>query len=29
LLEGPGNGLNDIYWMQWQPLLDKYFPQHQ
>jgi acetyl esterase/lipase len=26
LLEGPGNGLNDIYWMEWKPLLEKYFP---
>jgi hypothetical protein len=27
LLENPGNGLNDIYWMEWQPVLEKYFPQ--
>jgi len=26
LLEGPGNGLNDIYWIEWQPLLKKYCP---
>ena len=24
LLGGPGNGLNDIYWMEWQPVLKKY-----
>jgi WD40-like Beta Propeller Repeat len=26
LLENPGNGLNDLYWMEWKPLLDRYFP---
>jgi hypothetical protein len=26
LLENPGNGLNDVYWTEWQPVLDKYFP---
>jgi hypothetical protein len=25
LLQGPGNGLTDIYWMQWQPVVKKYF----
>jgi len=25
LLQGPGNGLTDIYWMQWQPIVKKYF----
>jgi len=24
LLEGPGNGMNDLYWTLWEPLLKKY-----
>jgi Tol biopolymer transport system component len=26
LLENPGNGLNDVYWMEWKPVREKYFP---
>jgi hypothetical protein len=25
LLQGPGNGLTDIYWMDWQSVVKKYF----
>jgi hypothetical protein len=26
LLSGPGNGLNDIYWVDWKVVREKYFP---